>query len=131
MKKILIADDEPHAIRILRQSLERAGYQVEGAPNGLAALEKVREQVPDVLITDIQMPRMSGKELCAQIVEEMPQRDLLIFILTSRTEIEHREWSANIDNLVFLEKPISIRKLIANLDEHFSHEKAGGSSLAR
>ncbi|MBA1445289.1 MAG: response regulator [Chromatiales bacterium] len=129
MKKILIADDEPHAIRILRQSLERAGYQVEGAQNGLAALEKVREQVPDVLITDIQMPRMSGKELCAQIVEEMPQRDLLIFILTSRTEIEHREWSANIDNLVFLEKPISIRKLIANLDEYFSHEKAGGSSL--
>ncbi|RDH84219.1 MAG: hypothetical protein DIZ77_16490 [endosymbiont of Seepiophila jonesi] len=130
MKKILIADDEPHAIRILRQSLERAGYQVEGARNGLEAIEKLREQMPDVLITDIQMPRMTGQELCAQIVEEMPQRDFLIFVLTSRTEIEHREWSAGIDNLRFLEKPISVRKLIATLDEYFSYEKAGGSGLA-
>ncbi|RDH85515.1 MAG: hypothetical protein DIZ78_11290 [endosymbiont of Escarpia spicata] len=129
MKKILIADDEPHAIRILRQSLERAGYQVEGARNGLEAIEKLREQMPDVLITDIQMPRMTGQELCAQIVEEMPQRDFLIFVLTSRTEIEHREWSAGIDNLRFLEKPISVRKLIATLDEYFSYEKAGGSGL--
>ena len=118
-KRILIADDEPHVIRVLKQSLERQGYAVEGVLNGEAALEKVREQPPDVLITDIQMPRMTGEALCKKIQAELPQRDFLIFVLTSRTEIEHREWSRHITNLQFLEKPISIRKLIAQLNDYF------------
>ena len=123
MKKILIVDDEPHAIRILRQALERSGYEVDGAANGLAALEKIHEQVPDVLITDIQMPRMSGQQLCQQIQQQMPQRKFLIFIVTSRTEIEHREWSAGIENMMFLEKPVSVRQLIIKLAEYFNHDE--------
>ncbi|MCK5648966.1 MAG: response regulator [Gammaproteobacteria bacterium] len=123
MKKILIVDDEPHAIRILRQALERSGYEVDGAANGLAALEKIHEQVPDVLITDIQMPRMSGQQLCQQIQQQMPQRKFLIFIVTSRTEIEHREWSAGIENMMFLEKPVSVRQLIIKLGEYFNHDE--------
>lgn len=123
MKRILIVDDEPHAIRILKQALERSGYEVDSAANGLAALQKIRGQMPDVLITDIQMPRMSGQELCQQIQQEMPQREFLIFIVTSRTEIEHREWSADIDNMMFLEKPVSVRQLIIKLAEHFNHDK--------
>ena len=118
-RKILIADDEQHAIRILKQSLGRAGYEVEGVSNGEAALQRIRESAPDVLITDIQMPRMTGEELCQQITEEMPQRDFLIFVVTSRTEIEHREWSDKIDNLMFLEKPVSMRQLVKELDNYF------------
>lgn len=120
MKRILIADDEPHAIRILGRALERAGYQAEGVPHGLAALERIREQAPDVLITDIQMPIMTGEQLCQQIQQEMPQRQFLIFVVTSRTEIEHREWSNVIDNLMFLEKPVSVRNLIKQVDQYFS-----------
>ncbi len=123
MKRILIVDDEPHAIRILRQALERNGYEVEGASNGLFALEKIRAQMPDVLITDIQMPRMSGKELCQQIQEQMPQREFLIFIVTSRTDLEHREWSGSINNMMFLEKPVSVRQLIKMLEEYFNRDE--------
>lgn len=120
MKKILIVDDEPHIIRILRQSLERKNYHVDTAANGEIALEKIRIEQPDVLITDIEMPQMTGKELCERVNEEIPQRAFLIFIITSRTEIEHREWTRHIDNLQFLEKPMSIRKLITSLDKYFS-----------
>ena len=56
MKKILIADDEPHVIRVLKLSLEREGYEVDAVPHGEAALERLRVSTPDVLITDIQMP---------------------------------------------------------------------------
>ena len=123
MKRILIVDDEPHAIRILRQALERNGYEVEGASNGLVALQKIHAQMPDVLITDIQMPRMTGKELCQQIQEQMPQREFLIFIVTSRTDLEHREWSGSITNMMFLEKPVSVRQLIKMLEEYFNHDE--------
>jgi two-component system alkaline phosphatase synthesis response regulator PhoP len=119
MKKILIADDEPYVIRLMKQSLEKAGYTVDTVSNGELALEKLRLQHPDVLITDIQMPKMTGDELCQRIEEEMPQRQFLIFVLTSRTEIEHREWSKKLYNLKFMEKPVSIRNLIAMLDEYF------------
>ena len=50
----------------------------------------------------------------------MPERQFLIFVLTSRTEIEHREWSREIDNLLFLEKPVSIRNPVEKLDGYFA-----------
>ena len=120
MKRILIADDEAHVARVLRLSLERAGYQVDWASNGQLALERVHANPPDVLITDIQMPLMTGKELCARIAAEIPERQLLIFVVTSRTEVEHRTWSAQINKMMFLEKPLSVRNLLAKLEEHFS-----------
>jgi CheY-like chemotaxis protein len=81
MSKILITEDEPHVIRVLKLSLEKHGYQVDQAPNGKVALDKIRQQEPDVLITDLHMPRLSGEALCKQLQEEMPQRKFLIFVL--------------------------------------------------
>ncbi|MCU7931423.1 MAG: response regulator [Candidatus Thiodiazotropha sp. (ex Codakia rugifera)] len=127
MRSLLIADDEPHVTRVLKQSLERQGYQVETVRNGEMALERIYEKLPDVLITDIQMPKMTGEVLCKRIQEEIPQRDFLIFVLTSRTEIEHRDWSRQIDNLQFLEKPVSIRKLINKLESYFTDQQIQAS----
>ncbi len=121
MKQILIADDEPHVIRILSQALKREGYAIRFASNGEAALQQILEQPPDVLITDIEMPRMTGEELCRHIGEQLPDRRFLICVLTSRAELEHRQWSRRFDNLVFLEKPLSIRRLSAMLNDHFTH----------
>ena len=122
MKKIVICDDEPHVLRVLKRSLEKEGYGVAAYPNGEFALQHIRQEQPDVLITDIQMPRMTGEELCKQIQLEFPDRNFLIFVLTSRTEIEHREWSREIDNLQFLEKPVSIRDLINMLAKYFADD---------
>jgi len=120
MTKILIADDEPHVLRVLKMSLEKEGYEVDVCANGMEALSRIQQQAPDVLITDIQMPKMTGEELCRHIDEYMPDRQFLIFVLTSRTEVEHREWSRDIQNLLFLEKPVSIRNLVEKLDGYFA-----------
>ncbi len=120
MKKILIADDEPHVLRVMKMSLENEGYAVDTCANGMEALAQIEREHPDILITDIQMPQMTGEELCRHIEEYIPERNFLIFVLTSRTEIEHREWSRQIGNLQFLEKPVSIRNLIERLDTYFS-----------
>jgi CheY-like chemotaxis protein len=111
MKRILLVDDEPIVLRVMRRALEKEGYVVDVAINGEDALAKISASCPDVMVTDIEMPRMSGKELCLHIQETMPDRKFPIFVSTSLTALEHREWSGLISNLVFLEKPISIRKL--------------------
>ena len=120
MKHILLVDDEPHVIRVMRLSLEKAGYTVGEAANGLQALEYLKERHPDLMITDIDMPRMNGKELCEEIDQTMPDRAFRILVLTARAEDEHRAWSATMKNIGFIEKPVSIRRLLAMLEEHFS-----------
>lgn len=112
MKNILIAEDEPHVARLLRLSLEREGYNIDMAHNGLQALEIINNSCPDLLITDINMPKMDGEELCKSLRRNYPASQFPIVVLSSRTEVEHREWSKNMENTIFIEKPISIKKLM-------------------
>ncbi len=118
-KKILLVDDEPHVLRVMKLSLEKEEYEVDTAPNGEAALEKLYVAHPDILITDIDMPKMTGEQLCARIETEFPDREFVIFVATSRAEVAHREWSRKIRNLHFMEKPLSIRKVLAMLRDYF------------
>ena len=117
MKRILLVDDEPMVLRVMRGALEREGFQVDVAVDGESAWAKIKEICPDVLVTDIEMPRLSGRDLCQRIQAELPDREFPIFVSTSLTALEHREWSRDISRLVFLEKPISIRKLRAEISK--------------
>ena len=120
MNRVLIVDDEPHVIRVLNLALSRIGVAVDEAYNGINALEYLESHKPDAVITDIDMPRMDGRTLCNKIVELFPDRDFPIFIMTARAELVHRDWSRNIPNLTFMEKPLSIRKLIMAMNEQLS-----------
>ena len=122
MKKILIVDDQLPVIRVLRLGLEAAGYAVESASNGSECLLKLCNGLPDFLVTDIDMPRMNGKELCLAIEKQFPDREFPIIVLTSRTEFEHRNWTQEFDNLSFMEKPVSVRRLVAFINRAFNGE---------
>jgi len=119
MKRILLVDDEPHVIRVLRMALEQSGYLVDAAGNGIQALEYLGRQHPDLMITDIDMPGMDGKELCMEINSTIPDRAFSIFVLTARAERELRQWASDIAGLEFMEKPVSIRRLVSKLDSFF------------
>jgi CheY-like chemotaxis protein len=126
MKRILLVEDEAHIVRLMTMALEHAGYAVDSAGNGVEALTYLQDQHPDIMLTDIDMPRMTGQELCMRLNADMPERDFLIVVITARTEVEHREWSRVIPNLEFLEKPVSVRKLVSRLDEYFADEAISG-----
>ena len=115
MKRVMIVDDHAPVIRVLKMGIEEAGYEVETASNGSECLLKLCEGLPDFLVTDIDMPRMSGKELCLAIEEQFPDRAFPIIVLTSRTELEHRNWTRDLPNLMFMEKPVSMRRLVATI----------------
>src|SRR5215217_3303660 len=82
-RKILIADDEPDIVEILKYNLIREGYQVSTASNGDEAVEQAKETHPDLVVLDIMMPRKTGVEVC-QILRAQPQfKDTLIMFLTA------------------------------------------------
>ncbi len=122
MKKILLVDDEPHVIHVLKLFLNKNGYTVITANNGEQALKLVANENPDVLITDIQMPRMSGQELCDTLEKESPNPHRRIIVMTSRTDRELRVWAENFSRLEFLEKPLSPRRLVTLLRSYFNSE---------
>ena len=120
MNNVLIVDDEPYVSEVLRHFLSKNGYQVHTAMNGEEATHAVMSLQPEVVITDIQMPRMGGQELYAWIRENAPDFAGLVVVMTSRTDRALRTWADELDDIVFLEKPLSPRTLIARLNNHFS-----------
>ena len=128
MKRILVTDDEPSMLNVLKLFLERAGYSVETAGNGQAALHSILKNPPDALVTDIQMPVMTGKELCLALQQQLPDRTFPIVVMTSMTDRDHREWTQEISNIIFLEKPLSMRALSQRLARHFAAADKSGEA---
>jgi len=120
-KSILLVDDEPHVIRVLRLMLEREGYEVASANDGNEALEKMAARRPDVMVSDIQMAGMDGRELCRTARARYPEDSFPIFVMTSMTASEERAWVRELANVEFLEKPLSPRQLIARLTTYFAN----------
>jgi CheY-like chemotaxis protein len=119
-RTILLVDDEPHVIRVLRLMLEREGYEVDTANDGGEALAKMASGRPDVMVSDIQMAGMDGRELCRTTRERYPEERFPIFVMTSMTAASEREWVRELAGVEFLEKPLSPRQLIARLTTHFN-----------
>ncbi len=125
-KRVLVADDEAHMTRVIELFLRREGYAVEVVCDGKEALESILRQAPDALITDINMPRMGGKELCLELERQLPQRRFWIIVMTSMTERDHRDWSGEMRDTIFMEKPVSMRHIVSMLAEYFADRPAEG-----
>jgi DNA-binding response OmpR family regulator len=101
--------------RLLRTQLAPAGYGGEVASDGEDALAKLEGRYFDGMVTDICMPRMSGQELSEAVRKRSRNVEPYILVMTSRAETSLREWAARIPNLDFMEKPISLRRLLDRL----------------
>lgn len=117
MAGVLIVDDEPYVLHVLQNFLERDGHAVETARNGEEALARMELAQPDVLITDVQMPRIGGQQLCREVDERYPDPRRLVLVMTSRTDRELRAWAERA-NAEFLEKPISPRRVLSRVAKH-------------
>ena len=122
--RILVVDDEPHALRVVKLGLDRKGYDVTIAHDGLEALERLTEHAFDVVITDMQMPHLDGRGLCEGMQAVLRGPRPLTLVVSGSTEEALRDWAKTLDNTEFIEKPLSLRRLSVRLDEHF-----GGGEL--
>ncbi len=113
-----------YAIRfvVLKLFLKKNNFDIATANNGEQALKIALADNPDVVITDIQMPKMTGQELCENLIKNCPNPDRLLIVMTSRTDHELRNWAKSFEHMQFLEKPLSPRRLVAFLRDYFSNE---------
>lgn len=123
-KKIIAADDEAHILHIVSMKLRNAGFEVITAMDGEEALELCRSEKPDMLITDYQMPYMSGLELCMALREEQETKDIVALMLTARGfDIEPEEMAAA-GIAAVLAKPFSPREVLSKVMDLIGDAKA-------
>jgi len=113
---ILIADDEAHILHIVSLKLRNAGYEVSTAEDGEQALAMVRELRPDLLITDFQMPYLSGLELCVELRRDPETADLPAMLLTARGSALSGPELARTNIRDVMNKPFSPREVLARVE---------------
>ncbi|MBD2099477.1 response regulator transcription factor [Leptolyngbya sp. FACHB-261] len=134
MKRVLIVDDDPNFIAVLRALLEGRGYRVQTAQDGLEALELLKqqsEQLPDIVVADVAMPRCDGLELCRRVRQDLGL-DLLPFIfLSARTQPQERVAGLRLGADDYLTKPFVTEELIVRIENAIERVRRMQSEIIR
>ncbi|GGF41492.1 response regulator transcription factor [Echinicola rosea] len=120
--KVLVVDDEPDIIEILTYNLEKEGYEVASASDGVKAVQTAGKFKPDVILLDIMMPNQDGVETCRQIRDMEELKNTFIIFLTARSE-EYSEVAAfDVGADDYITKPIKPRALVSRIAALFRRE---------
>ncbi len=111
MNPILIVEDEPDISRLVEYHLKQSGFPVISAPDGATALEQVKRKRPSLIILDLMLPDMDGKEICRGLKSNPQTRTIPILILTARGEEMDRVVGFEIGADDYVTKPFSPREL--------------------
>ncbi len=121
---ILVVDDSITVRRVTQRLLQREGYRVSMAADGLQALERLQEERPTVVLSDIEMPRMDGFDLARNIRGDVRLSDLPIIMITSRIAEKHREHAKELGVDHYLGKPYAEDELLSLIRHYCSAEAA-------
>lgn len=110
---VLVVDDSLTVRRVTQRLLVREGYRVQLAKDGIDALERLAEDLPQVVLSDIEMPRMDGFDLVRNIRADARLRELPVIMITSRIAQKHRDYAAELGVDHYLGKPYSEEDLLA------------------
>lgn len=116
MKNILIIEDEEKVVQVLKAYLEKGGYNVYVALNGLTGIEIFKENKLDLIILDLMLPDINGEDICKVIRETS---EVYIFMLTAKGTLEDKIEGLNIGADEYLVKPFSPRELTARVNALF------------
>ncbi|MCL6620043.1 MAG: response regulator, partial [Thermomonas hydrothermalis] len=126
---VMVVDDSVTMRKVTGRVLERHGFEVVTAKDGLDALERMAEVVPDLMLLDIEMPRMDGYELASAMKADVRLRTVPIIMITSRTGEKHRQRAMDIGVERYLGKPYQEPELMRHVHELLKLEVAGDGLL--
>ena len=124
--KILVVDDDPDIVEILKYNLKNSGYSVKSAGNGVEAIKKAKKFIPDIILMDVMMPEMSGIEACEEIKNINQLSQAIIIFLSARSEdyTQISAYDAGADD--YISKPVKpkiLLKKISNIAKKINSEK--------
>ncbi len=121
-QKVLVVDDEEAILELLKYNLEKQGYEVKTATNGIEGVEISRKFLPDLILLDIMMPNQDGVETCRQIREIPELANTFVIFLTARSE-EYSEIAAfDVGADDYINKPIKPRALMSRISALFRRD---------
>jgi len=113
---ILIADDRPESVELVRDLLTMEGYRIVTALNGQEALDGIRQQLPDLVLLDISMPLLNGYEVCQRLKADPATADIPVLMLTAWAEPDQRVKGLQLGAEDYLAKPFDYRELMARIE---------------
>jgi len=120
-KKVLVVDDEIHIVHVVAIKLRNNGYEVMTAGDGAEAFKIACEEKPDIIVTDFQMPVMTGLELVEKLRGSEETREIPVIMLTARSfAIEDRQ-KEDLQIAQCLSKPFSPKELLENIEDILYH----------
>jgi len=116
-KKVLVVDDEIHIVHVVAIKLRNNGYEVLTADNGAEAYELASREQPDIIVSDYQMPVMTGLELVEKLRHNEQTKDIPVILLTARSFAIPAEQQQALRISGCLSKPFSPKELLANIED--------------
>ena len=110
--KILIADDDAEMLETLGNMLEKEGYEIIRAENGLEAVELARKELPALVMLDIHMPKMDGLQACKEIKSDRVSRTIPVVMLTVEGSIREIEQAIGYGAVTYITKPSSRSEIL-------------------
>lgn len=130
--RILLVDDDPHIREVLAFALNKAGMDIEEAGDGEEALGRIAARIPDLMILDINMPRLDGLELCRKLrALDGPRAELPILFLSSRDDEVDRIVGIELGGDDYVVKPFSPREVVARVGAILKRGTTRGSGIER
>ena len=117
MAHILIAEDERDIRELIKFTLTFAGHQITEAVNGEEAVEKAKEVIPDLIMTDVRMPKMTGYQACKAIKENASTAHIPVVILSAKGQDEEKEQGIEAGADEYITKPFETDQLIKRVAE--------------
>lgn len=115
-KKVLIVDDEPHIMELLRMNTRQNGYDCLCVASGEDALTAVRAYQPDLVLLDVMLPGISGLEVCRELKRDKALVRIPVLLLTARSEENDRVTGLDVGADDYICKPFSVRELMARMN---------------
>lgn len=119
-KKILVVDDEVHIRKVVAIKLKNNGFEIVTAEDGLEGYEQAISEQPDMIISDFQMPNMSGSEMVEKLRQNEQTKDIPVIMLTARGFAIDQQQKQSLNIAEFLSKPFSPKELLKTIEEIFA-----------